>query len=338
VKFTGTDPQSDAITYEVQIDTTATFNSVSGSPLIDALSASNAGFADITTPAHTDPFTSGEQIGYTVQSALTNNTTYYWRVRGKDPSGSNTWGSWSSTQTFYVDTSPSSVGQLVNLNYWYVSEPTPSSPTDVYEPTLDALNDQYVYVNDANKSVVFYTPLDGSTTSGSTYPRTELRELLQDGTGGMASWSITSGWHVLEYDVAIDMIPTLASHQKTVFGQIHDSSADVIELMALINTDNEISCRLNGTTQTSAITSYTLGTFFHVRLEVSNSTVYIYYNDTLAYTFTGLTNTGCYFKAGCYAQANSTDAGWVAGDYSQAQIKNLTVMHSANAAQSFAIW
>lgn len=32
--------------------------------------------------------------------SLSNNTTYYWRVRGKDPSGSNTYGSWATTRSF----------------------------------------------------------------------------------------------------------------------------------------------------------------------------------------------------------------------------------------------
>lgn len=57
-----------------------------------------------------DPFFSGEAINYTVQSALSNSTTYYWRVRGIDPSGSNTYGAWATTRSFtttsgIVDTS-----------------------------------------------------------------------------------------------------------------------------------------------------------------------------------------------------------------------------------------
>lgn len=79
-----------------------TLYSTSSLPL-DKLSASNAGFTDITNGADTDPFTSGDHIGFTVQAgdALANGT-YYWRVRGKDPSGTNSYGSWSSTRSFTV--------------------------------------------------------------------------------------------------------------------------------------------------------------------------------------------------------------------------------------------
>jgi hypothetical protein len=73
-----------------------------GSPLINAVSGTDAGFSG--SPDNTDPFASGQQVTYTVQSALTDTTTYYWRVRGIDPSGSNAYGAWSSTRSFTVST------------------------------------------------------------------------------------------------------------------------------------------------------------------------------------------------------------------------------------------
>lgn len=50
-----------------------------------------------------EPYPSGNQITYTVQSALSE-TTYYWRVAGLDPDGSNAYGAWSSTRSFTVST------------------------------------------------------------------------------------------------------------------------------------------------------------------------------------------------------------------------------------------
>jgi len=66
-------------------------------PLIDAVSTTDAGF----TAGH--PFASGAAKEYTVQSALTDDT-YYWRVRAKDPSGTNTYGAWISVWSFTVST------------------------------------------------------------------------------------------------------------------------------------------------------------------------------------------------------------------------------------------
>jgi hypothetical protein len=70
---------------------------------ITAYSNYNLGFSG--SPDNTDPFASGQEVTYTVQSALADTTTYYWRVKGIDPSGTNTYGSWSSTYSFYLDTS-----------------------------------------------------------------------------------------------------------------------------------------------------------------------------------------------------------------------------------------
>jgi len=59
------------------------------------------GFANVDTPADETPFNSGDRISYTVQSPL-DVGTYYWRVRGKDPSGSDTFGDWSETREFEI--------------------------------------------------------------------------------------------------------------------------------------------------------------------------------------------------------------------------------------------
>ena len=69
-------------------------------PTVNAVSGTDAGFSG--TPDNTDPFTSAQAVTYTVQSALTTNTTYYWRVRGIDPTGGNVYGAWSDTRSFLV--------------------------------------------------------------------------------------------------------------------------------------------------------------------------------------------------------------------------------------------
>jgi hypothetical protein len=61
-------------------------------PLINVVSGTDAGFSG--TPDNTDPFTSAQQVTYTVQSALSDGT-YYWRVRGIDPDGTNLYGDWA---------------------------------------------------------------------------------------------------------------------------------------------------------------------------------------------------------------------------------------------------
>jgi hypothetical protein len=68
-------------------------------PLIDKISTTDAGFSG--DPDSTDPFASAQLVTYTIQSAL-DPDTYYWRVRGKDPDGTNTFGDWSDVQSFVI--------------------------------------------------------------------------------------------------------------------------------------------------------------------------------------------------------------------------------------------
>ena len=95
--FTGTDVNGNTITYQLQLHTSATWTS----PLLDVLSASNAGFSN-RSDSKTDPFYSGNQIRYTLQTDLARGSDYYWRVRGKDTNGSDSLGNWTTARKFTV--------------------------------------------------------------------------------------------------------------------------------------------------------------------------------------------------------------------------------------------
>jgi len=84
-----------------------TVSSEASTALIDALSGTDAGFSG--TPDNTDPFTSGQQVSYTVQSPLAVGT-YYWRVRAIDPGSSNEFGPWTAAKVF--DIINAATGQL----------------------------------------------------------------------------------------------------------------------------------------------------------------------------------------------------------------------------------
>ncbi|NOQ37727.1 hypothetical protein GQ472_02455, partial [archaeon] len=82
-----------------------------GYPLLDKSSVDDAGFLNTVDGGDTHPFTSGQKISCTVQAAdELSEGTYYWRVRGKDPSGVNIYGDWSDTRNFTVNSNvPSDV-------------------------------------------------------------------------------------------------------------------------------------------------------------------------------------------------------------------------------------
>ena len=107
-KFKTNDPQSDDIQYQFSWSTDSTF----ASGTTTKTSGTNTGFTNVTNGADTSPFFSGNTISYKMQTALTNGTTYYWRVRGRDPSGGNAWSVWSATRSFTIDTA-------VTVSTWF---------------------------------------------------------------------------------------------------------------------------------------------------------------------------------------------------------------------------
>jgi len=83
-------------------EVTTLYNSTNGRqlPLLNKLSVTPD--ATFTGTGDPHPWASGNQVTYTVQAGdiLTTNTLYYWRARGTDPLGSNTYGDWSTTRSF----------------------------------------------------------------------------------------------------------------------------------------------------------------------------------------------------------------------------------------------
>lgn len=100
VDLTGQAGVGNCSVYRVEIEVT------SGGPLLERISGTDSGFANVTTPADTDPFNSGDTISFTAQAGNElPNDVYYWRVRAIDPSGTNTWSAWSATREFTVNVS-----------------------------------------------------------------------------------------------------------------------------------------------------------------------------------------------------------------------------------------
>ncbi|HEX7320601.1 MAG TPA: C25 family cysteine peptidase [bacterium] len=83
--FYSTDPQGEQIRYCVKWDTDPTFASPESS-----LTANYA---------------SGAVVNFSFPSDLTNGTTYWWKVKCSDPSGSGYWTSYTTARSFTVDTS-----------------------------------------------------------------------------------------------------------------------------------------------------------------------------------------------------------------------------------------
>lgn len=215
---------------------------------------------------------------------------------------------------------------VLNLTNWYLGLPIgqSESPTNIRQPQLATYSIDPWFVTTAGcTGVRFRAAVNGVTTSGSSYPRSELREMKNNGADN-ASWSSTSGTHTMVVQEAITALPQDKPH--VVAGQIHDSSDDV-SVFRLEGTNLYVT---NGdTSHHKLVTSgYQLGTRFEAKFVVSGGTIRAYYNGVLQTTISrGFS--GGYFKAGAYTQANCGNSDPCStSNYGQVEIYGLTVTHS----------
>jgi hypothetical protein len=214
--------------------------------------------------------------------------------------------------------------KLLNLTNWKLTLPVdtsrPGSPDEIRQPELATFQDaNYFHLTGKGNGVVFKAHCGGATTSGSGYPRSELREMVNNGMAN-ASWSTTNGTHTMEIRQAVTHLPDVKPH--VVVGQIHDAGDDVIvfrlEGWTLFVDEN-------GSRGPVLTTNYQLGTEFTVKFVARNGGVECYYNGRYIYTY-WVNTSGCYFKAGCYTQSN-TSRGGSASAYGEVVIYDVKVSH-----------
>lgn len=219
--------------------------------------------------------------------------------------------------------------QVLNLINWKLTVPVKNPD----KPTGDALQiaghklanyqlDPWFIVQPGCNGVRFRAAVNGVTTKGSKYPRSELRERT-DGGSANASWSSDLGTHTMIIREAITHVP--AQKPDVVAGQIHDAGRDLsvfrLEGHKLYITNGNVS-------HYKLVTdNYVLGTVFEARYVVSGDTIKAYYNGVLQATL-ATHFSGAYFKAGVYTQANCSNASPCSSDnYGEVDIHALTVSH-----------
>ncbi|MDP1883779.1 MAG: polysaccharide lyase family 7 protein [Candidatus Moranbacteria bacterium] len=225
-----------------------------------------------------------------------------------------------------VRTGCSYPSQILDLAEWKQTLPTGSSkkPVEIKQASLASYSlNPYFFPNATCDGVVFRAPVNGVTTSGSGYPRSELRE-MKDGGKTLASWSTSSGTHSMFIDQAITAVPKTKKH--VVAGQIHDADDDVVVVRLEYP---KLFVDINGKTGPTLDPNYTLGKRFTVKFVAANGQIKIYYNGsaTPAYTM-DKKSSGNYFKAGAYTQSNcSKEKSCSDSNFGEVVIHKLTVQH-----------
>jgi hypothetical protein len=140
-EFKTDDPQGDPLTYQIQWSTDPTFTAST-----TRTSDTDSGFTNVTTPADTDPFNSGDRIRYVLPGAdaLTNGTTYYWRVRATD---ADAYSLWSAPYSLTVDTT-------VEVSTWHQTA-TAQFATNVLSGTT-ALNGGVTVATTTGNALIAY--------------------------------------------------------------------------------------------------------------------------------------------------------------------------------------
>ena len=216
--------------------------------------------------------------------------------------------------------------QVLDLSSWKLTLPVErdsgGSPREVLQPELETFSlAPFFRVSDSGDAVVFRAPAGGYTTSGSSYPRSELREMTPDGRE-LASWSTDEGTHTLLIEQTITSKPVVKPH--VVAGQIHDADDDVV----MIRLEGERLFVERGGDEAGLLdANYVLGTPMTVKLVARGGRIQVFYNDlTTPKVDLPVSASGCYFKAGAYTQSNASkgDAPDAAGEV---VIKSLSLRH-----------
>jgi len=197
----------------------------------------------------------------------------------------------------------------LDLSSWKLTLPVGSGEDEdeaeeIKQPDLATFSDDRFFTTTPDGTgVIFRAPAGGATTSGSGYPRSELRE-MDPGGDSEASWSNASGTHVMTVKQAITKIPP--SKAEVVAGQIHDDEDDVVMVRLekkrlFVEADGDDVGTLNA--------DYDLGTTFTIAMRATSGGIEIRYDTanidggkTVRHDEVG---EGYYFKAGCYTQSNS---------------------------------
>jgi hypothetical protein len=220
---------------------------------------------------------------------------------------------------------------ILDLTNWKENLPIDANGTqtgtseEIDQPQL-ATYSIYPYFRDDTDytGVIFNANCGGATTSGSGYPRSELREMTNNGSA-LASWSSSVGTSTMEIDQVVTHLPVVKP--QIVVGQIHGPSDDIITFRL---EGTHLYMDHNGVAGNNLDSNYVLGTRFKAKFVVANNQVQSYYNGVLKETYP-ISFTGAYFKAGAYVQSSCKGSKEVTGEscdaYGEVIIYNVTVTH-----------
>jgi hypothetical protein len=222
--------------------------------------------------------------------------------------------------------------------------------TNIYNVTEASLvagysvNPQFIATADG-KGAQMMVNVAAPTTDGSSFPRTECRELSTDGVTNM-TFNPQTGTHYMRGRTKITNLTT--TKPTVVFAQCHNASSDIIALCTQLNTGTgnvQAIIRINGTSSGTPkmSTIYSANDEFDWMIQFTNSGYWaVYYQDlgtpfydSVAHAALNPSNpivyTGaadCYFKCGCYANTNTASEAGDATQFMELELRYLSHWHT----------
>jgi hypothetical protein len=262
--------------------------------------------------------------------------------------GSTHWAADSSDDSDRSDDSDSSdssdkkcdgPSKVLDLANWKITLPVAKSdnaksPEEVLQPDLATFETTPWFETTSNcDAVVFRAPVNGVTTSGSSNPRSELREMTDDGKAN-ASWSSTAGTHTMVVTEAFTHLPDVKP--ELVGAQIHDADDDITVFR--LEGRNLYVTKGDDPHYKLVTDNYALGTKFEAKYLVSGGKIEAFYNGVLQTTISERFR-GAYFKAGAYTQANCSDSSPCSkSNYGETTVYSVAVSHQVTQWQLIWDW
>jgi hypothetical protein len=183
------------------------------------------------------------------------------------------------------------------------------------------------------------------TTDGSSYPRTEWREMSTDGVTLMG-FDPSTNTHWMRGRTKVTNL--MVTKPTIVWAQCHNASSDIIALVTQLNSGTglvELLIRINGTsTGTLKMSTHVVdGDQWDWMIEFTSSGYWaVYYHDlstpyydsvahAIANPSNPITYTGsadCYFKAGCYSNSNTSTELGDTTQFAQVELRFLSHWHT----------
>jgi hypothetical protein len=201
-------------------------------------------------------------------------------------------------------------GGNFDLSHWKLDLPD-ANASELLPSQLMAgyANFPYFYTA-ADGAMAFWCPVNGGTTSGSSFPRSELRELL-DPSNDNVNWK-GFGLNSLNAQCKVGQVPSTG---KTVIGQIHSFTGNAYPLIKLQFNNGIVEALVKESPNSDTDSHFTfgnigLGKLITYEIKLTDGLLSMTVNGTnqsvnVFKTDPAWTNQTLYYKAGDYCQDNS---------------------------------